>query len=122
MKNEDSAKLRKRAEFALKGRLPPALKQSVLAELPRLFHHPLEGTPPEVNYACLEVRDSGCGIAKKYLDQLFDPFYSTKFVGRGLGLPVVLGILRTHGGFITVKSKPNHGSTFRIFLPIPTQG
>ena len=82
------------------------------------FHHPLEGTPPEGSYASLEVRDNGCGIAKKDLDQLFDPFYSTKFVGRGLGLPVVLGILRSHGGFITVKSKPNHGSTFRIFLPI----
>jgi two-component system, sensor histidine kinase len=68
-------------------------------------------------YACLLVQDSGSGIADKDLDNLFDPFFTSKFPGRGMGLSVVLGILRAHRGAITVESQPGRGSIFRVFLP-----
>jgi len=50
------------------------------------------------------VADAGCGIADNDIEKLFDPFYSSKFTGRGLGLSVVLGILKAHRGGVTVWS------------------
>ncbi len=58
------------------------------------------------------------GIADKNLDEIFDPFYSTKFTGRGLGLAMVLGLIKTWGGAIHVHSIEGQGSTFQIFLPL----
>ncbi|MEI6206600.1 MAG: response regulator [Desulfuromonadales bacterium] len=69
------------------------------------------------NYVFLEVSDTGCGMEKGSLDKLFDPFFSTKFTGRGMGLAAVLGIVRWHKGAIHITSKPGAGSTFRIILP-----
>jgi PAS domain S-box-containing protein len=69
-------------------------------------------------YACLEVADSGCGIAAKDIDNLFDPYFSSKFTGRGMGLAVVLGIVRAHKGVITVESEPGRGSIFRVYFPL----
>ena len=63
---------------------------------------------------------TGCGIAAANIGKLFDPFYSTKFAGRGLGLSVVQGIVTKYGGNLTVESEPDRGSVFRIFLPITT--
>lgn len=71
----------------------------------------------DIRYACLEVRDSGIGIADRDLKKIFDPFFSSKFTGRGMGLSVVLGILRAHEGAVTVESFPGKGSVFRIYLP-----
>lgn len=68
------------------------------------------------DYVTLEVIDSGTGIDQATLPQIFDPFFSTKFTGRGLGLAVVLGIVRGHKGGINVESQPQHGSCFTIFL------
>jgi len=68
-------------------------------------------------FVCLEVRDSGCGLDTEQQARVFDPFYSTKFVGRGLGLSAVLGIARGHGGVVYLKSRLGLGSTFSIFLP-----
>lgn len=72
-------------------------------------------------YACLEVRDTGHGIDETDMDRIFDPFFSTRFMGRGLGLPAVIGIVRAHGGMATVESKPGLGSIFRIFFPLSGQ-
>lgn len=69
----------------------------------------------------LEVTDDGAGMPPEVLQRAFEPFYSTKFTGRGLGLAVVLGILRSHGGGIQVTTEPGRGSTFKVFLPaLPT--
>ncbi len=67
--------------------------------------------------ACLEVADSGCGMAPATLARIFDPFFTTKFTGRGLGLAAVLGIVRACRGALTVESTPNVGTTFRLYLP-----
>jgi PAS domain S-box-containing protein len=68
-------------------------------------------------YVWIEIVDTGCGIPPEDLERIFDPFFSTKFTGRGLGLAAVLGIVRAHSGAICVKSAPGAGSTFRILLP-----
>jgi len=69
------------------------------------------------DYVFLDVQDSGCGMCEQTLKKLFDPFYTTKFTGRGLGMSAVLGIIRGHHGAITVQSKEGEGSTFRVLLP-----
>ena len=78
----------------------------------------MDWQPQNYSYACLEVTDAGCGIEDKDIEKLFDPFFSTKFAGRGMGLAVVLGIVRVHSGVVMVESKPGRGSTFRVFLPM----
>jgi len=72
-------------------------------------------------YACLEIVDDGCGITEKDFENIFDPFFSSKFAGRGLGLAVILGIVRTHDGAVTVESKLCEGSKFQVFLPVSTE-
>jgi len=62
--------------------------------------------------------DNGCGISPEHLTRIFDPFFSTKFAGRGLSLPVTLGILRAHRAGIRVTSAPGMGSTFELFFPV----
>jgi two-component system, cell cycle sensor histidine kinase and response regulator CckA len=90
-------------------------------EIPTSHRFPIDWKPQEPDYACLEVADTGSGITEGDIGKLFDPFFSTKFVGRGLGLPVVLGIVQAHGGAITVKSKQGRGSVFRVYIPVSTE-
>jgi signal transduction histidine kinase len=85
-------------------------------EIPATHRHPLDWQPEDIPYTCLEVTDTGCGIPPDDIEKIFDPFFSTKFTGRGLGLAVVLGMVRAHGGGITVESQTNTGSRFRVFL------
>lgn len=70
------------------------------------------------DYVYVEVADTGHGMDKATMDRIFDPFFSTKFTGRGLGLPAVLGIMRGHHGAIKVYSEPNRGTTFKLLFPI----
>lgn len=69
-------------------------------------------------YARLRVIDRGCGIRQSEMLKLCDPFYTTKFTGRGMGLPVAVGILNAHEGCLAVHSEFGSGSTFAIFLPL----
>ncbi len=68
-------------------------------------------------HAWLEVRDDGCGMDAATRDRMFDPFYSTRLPGRGLGLAAVLGIARAHGGGLRVESQEGRGTTMRLWLP-----
>ncbi len=71
------------------------------------------------HYVTLDVVDTGCGMPPDVIGRIFDPFFSTKFMGRGLGLSALMGILRGHRGSIQVQSEPGEGSCFRLFLLLP---
>jgi PAS domain S-box-containing protein len=86
--------------------------------IPPAHRFPVEGQPQTLDYACLEVADEGCGIPETDIDKIFDPFFSSKFPGRGMGLAVVLGLVRALDGFVTVRSCHGRGSTFRVYLPL----
>jgi len=69
------------------------------------------------HYATLEVTDEGPGMPPEVVTRLFEPFFSTKFMGRGLGLAEVIGVVRDHGGGIQVQTEVGKGSSFKILLP-----
>ncbi|WP_224984610.1 hybrid sensor histidine kinase/response regulator [Geomonas agri] len=69
------------------------------------------------SYVCLEVSDDGCGMSEETRQRVFDPFFSTKFTGRGLGMSATMGIIRSHNGALQLASALGEGSTFTIFFP-----
>jgi two-component system cell cycle sensor histidine kinase/response regulator CckA len=95
---------------------------SVRARVGRFTREDLEdaGAPhtPGGEYVCLEVEDSGCGMSEETRRRITEPFFTTKVVGRGLGLAAVHGIVRGHRGALTVTTQLGHGTTVRVFLPV----
>jgi PAS domain S-box-containing protein len=82
-----------------------------------IFPFPAEGRPEPGQYCYVEVRDTGSGISIEAAEKLFEPFYTTKLRGRGLGLSAVLGIVKGHQGMIQLESEPGRGATFRVLFP-----
>lgn len=72
-------------------------------------------------YVCIEVRDEGTGISPENLKRIFDPYFTTKDSGNGLGLASSYAIINSHKGTITVDSSVGHGSIFRVYLPKSTR-
>jgi len=69
-------------------------------------------------HVIIELQDSGCGIPREHLNKIFEPFFSTKINGSGLGLAVSYGIVRNHQGELAVESQPGKGACFTITLPM----
>ncbi len=82
---------------------------------------PSEGTKipslKDGDYVGISIKDYGIGIPKEILPRIFDPFYTTKATGHGLGLTTCYSIVKRHGGCIEVESEPGKGCTFHIYLP-----
>jgi PAS domain S-box-containing protein len=88
----------------------------------------LSGTEPHLilpdenfkpgRYVWLEVTDHGSGMPPEIAERAFDPFFSTKFLGRGLGLSEVLGIMRAHSGAVRLSTAPIRGTTVQLFFPV----
>ncbi len=72
---------------------------------------------PPGPYAQISVRDTGCGMTSEIVNKIFDPYFTTKGRGTGLGLAVVHAIVKSHRGMIRVESAPGKGSAFYVFLP-----
>ncbi len=71
-------------------------------------------------YIRITIRDEGVGIPEDYLKRVFDPYFTTKPKGTGLGLATTYSIVKNHNGLITVDSELHHGSTFAVYLPAAT--
>ncbi|HLP03042.1 MAG TPA: PAS domain S-box protein [Opitutaceae bacterium] len=84
----------------------------------RLAESRLLEKPPPQTFVFLEVADTGCGMPAAMAKRIFDPFFSTKFTGRGLGLPVVFGIVRAHRGALFIDSQAGRGCVVRVLLPL----
>jgi PAS domain S-box-containing protein len=87
----------------------------------RVENHKTSGADPQLpagDYVLVAVSDTGVGMEEKLQSLIFEPFFSTKKNGSGLGLSTVYGIVKQAGGHITVQSAPNEGSTFRLFFPV----
>jgi PAS domain S-box-containing protein len=72
---------------------------------------------PSGEYVRLEVADTGCGMDAETKWRIFEPFYTTKFTGRGLGMSAVLGIIAAHQGAMQLYSRVGQGTTFKVYLP-----
>jgi nitrogen-specific signal transduction histidine kinase/CheY-like chemotaxis protein len=103
------------------GKIQLTVKTVSSAEIPPLHRFPINWQPDDKPYSCLEVRDTGCGFSDNDLEEAFDPFFSTKFTGRGLGLSVVLGLVQVHSGVVTIESTLGQGSVFRVFFPMTVE-
>ncbi|MCU0622384.1 MAG: PAS domain S-box protein [Gemmatimonadaceae bacterium] len=111
--NASDAMLERGGDLVVRTTVVP---RATLGEHESAFGSALDGDPRIV----VEVRDQGHGMTPDVIERIFDPFFTTKFTGRGLGLSATVGILRQHGGTISVTSVPDVGTTFRLwFVPRP---
>lgn len=76
-----------------------------------------EGEPRDGLYVGIAVEDKGCGMTREVVERAFNPFFTTKFTGRGLGLPAVRGIVRAHSGILWMRTAPNEGTRVEVWLP-----
>jgi signal transduction histidine kinase/CheY-like chemotaxis protein len=83
----------------------------------RLPNQVLQQAPRPGNYIRLSVRDNGCGLSPAVQQRIFDPFYTSKGAGRGLGLAAVLGIVSHHSGVLTLTSREGEGTHFNVYIP-----
>ncbi len=72
---------------------------------------------PKGRYVRIEIRDTGVGISKAHLQRIFEPYFTTKKKGSGLGLSTVYSVIKNHGGYVVAESAQNKGATFHIYLP-----
>jgi signal transduction histidine kinase/CheY-like chemotaxis protein len=99
------------------GKVLVSIKKAWVKDGQKLKEHLGNAIPPG-QYVCLEIADNGCGMDEETKLRIFEPFYTTKFTGRGLGMSAVLGIINTHSGRMQLVSQPGQGSKFKIYLPI----
>ena len=108
------------ASDALHGRPGTVRIRTARSTLPRTSADTLRfGDPlPSGEIVHLEVTDSGCGMNRETAERIFDPFFSTKFTGRGLGLAATIGIVRGHHGQIAVSTAPGEGTRVSLAFPV----
>jgi signal transduction histidine kinase len=95
---------------------PDAHAGEAEAAAARTLDHPV-ARPAEGKWVMLSVADTGGGIPREVLGEMFNPFFTTKEVGTGLGLTLIRRIVRAHGGHVEVDNLPGEGATFRLWLP-----
>ena len=88
--------------------------ESITAEIGRIV---ISVDKEGKNYVVVKISDSGCGMTEEELEKIFNPEYTTKEKGVGLGIPLAFEIIRGHGGDIRVTSRKNKGTTFEVILP-----
>lgn len=71
-----------------------------------------------INVVCLEIKDNGEGMSREVSERMFEPFFSTKFQGRGLDMAAAQGIVTSHGGWIDVQSSAGEGTTVSVYFPV----
>jgi PAS domain S-box-containing protein len=109
------------AEAIGEGRAGEVKVSTCVREIDRTFMDDLGQEIPPGRYVRIEVRDTGSGMDEQTRSKIFDPFFSTKFLGRGLGLAAVSGIMRSQKGAVTIRSTPGKGTSFRVLFPAADQ-
>jgi CheY-like chemotaxis protein len=100
------------------GEIRVRLSRATPSEMCLGHQFPVDWQPLADAYACMEVTDNGCGIDERNFENLFEPFYTTKFPGRGMGLPMLLGTLQQRQGVCSIESRVGKGTTFSVYLPL----
>ncbi|TDU71320.1 PAS domain S-box-containing protein [Prosthecobacter fusiformis] len=91
---------------------------TLLCDAAYLQDSQIDPAPDPGEYLYLDIIDTGKGMSPEVLQMVFDPFFSTKFTGRGLGMAATLGIIKSHHGALKIQSAPNQGTTVRALLPV----
>ncbi|MDR3579739.1 MAG: response regulator [Oryzomonas sp.] len=100
----------------IQGEIRVSLIKAIIADQSSKDH---QGNPiPPGSYVCLEVADNGYGMNEETKSRIFEPFYTTKFTGRGLGMSAVLGIISSHKGALQLNSHLGEGTTIKVYLPV----